>query len=306
MADTTITLPFILDSDENITRFYEAVKDVFPKNGGIYLESFKIGKNFWDQKDFKSFSQFRDEIYGKDHIDLSELSLAYNDSNHLTNLFIFYSPSCPNIVTIKGQPYDFFAKAVENINNNLFQPQTPRDSSCTKGIKPKKIFISHSECDVKYAEYIVNLLYNIGVPKQEGNILCTSVDGCRIPLGSDIYEYLREQFENYDLLILFLLSENYYKSPASLNEMGAAWVLRSNYRTILLPGFEYKSIKGAIDPMKVSMKLDAASVKDYLEDLKTQVEEFFDLTPIAHRIWENDRDQFLKSIKESSISNKQI
>ena len=58
--------------------------------------------------------------------------------------------------------------------------------------------------------------------------------------------------------------------------------------------------------MKVSMKLDAASVKDYLEDLKTQVEEFFDLTPIAHRIWENDRDQFLKSIKESSISNKQI
>ena len=52
--------------------------------------------------------------------------------------------------------------------------------------------------------------------------------------------------------------------------------------------------------------LDAASVKDYLEDLKTQVEEFFDLTPIAHRIWKNDRDQFLKSIKESSISNKQI
>ena len=298
MADTTITLPFPLDSDENITRFYEAVKDIFPKIGGWYSENFKTGKNIWDQKSFESFSQFRNEIYGKGHLDLSELSLSYSDTNNFTSLLLFYSSYGPSVVTVKGQPHDFFAKAVDSIKNNLFQPAKSQTDDFCENKKPKKIFISHSECDVKYAECIVDLLYDIGVPKQEGNILCTSVNGCRIPLGNDIYEYLREQFENYDLLILFLLSENYYNSPASLNEMGAAWVLRSNYRTILLPGFEYKNIQGAINPMKLSMKIDAASVKDYLEDLKIQVEQFFDFAPVSHRIWENDRDNFLKKISK--------
>ena len=221
-----------------------------------------------------------------------------SDTNNFTSLLLFYSSYGPSVVTVKGQPHDFFAKAVDSIKNNLFQPAKSQTDDFCENKKPKKIFISHSEFDVKYAECIVDLLYDIGVPKQEGNILCTSVNGCRIPLGNDIYEYLREQFENYDLLILFLLSENYYNSPASLNEMGAAWVLRSNYRTILLPGFEYKNIQGAINPMKVSMKIDAASVKDYLEDLKIQVEQFFDFAPVSHRIWENDRDNFLKKISK--------
>ena len=53
-----------------------------------------------------------------------------------------------------------------------------------------------------------------------------------------------------------MLSDNYYKSPACLNEMGAAWVLKKEYRSILLPGFDYKEIEGAINPRKIGIKLD--------------------------------------------------
>ncbi len=38
--------------------------------------------------------------------------------------------------------------------------------------------------------------------------------------------------------------------------MGAAWVLKNEYTSILLPKFEYQEIDGAVNPNKIGMKLD--------------------------------------------------
>ena len=38
-----------------------------------------------------------------------------------------------------------------------------------------------------------------------------------------------------------------------MNEMGAAWVLKNDYTTILLPGFEFNEIKGAINPRQIGL-----------------------------------------------------
>lgn len=77
--------------------------------------------------------------------------------------------------------------------------------------KSPKIFISHSTNDKEAAEALVDLLEDIGLNNQ--HIFCSSVSGYNIPLGKDIFTYLRDQFKLYDLHVIFILSNNYYKSP---------------------------------------------------------------------------------------------
>ena len=48
-------------------------------------------------------------------------------------------------------------------------------------------------------------------------------------MGEDIYERFKSEFNSYDLWVFFMLSDNYYSSPVSLNEMGAAWILQKKY-----------------------------------------------------------------------------
>ena len=72
----------------------------------------------------------------------------------------------------------------------------------------------------------------------------------------DIYDYLRKTLDLDDVITVFMLSDNYYKSAACLNEMGAVWLKQSSYYTFLLPEFEYKDIKGAINANVKGIKLD--------------------------------------------------
>ena len=101
--------------------------------------------------------------------------------------------------------------------------------------KTPKLFISHSTLDQSYVSYLVRLLELLGL--NSDNLFCSSAKGYGIPLGRNIYDYLREQFQDFDLRVLFILSDNYYDSVASMNEMGAAWVLQHKYTSILLPRY---------------------------------------------------------------------
>lgn len=67
---------------------------------------------------------------------------------------------------------------------------------------------------------------------------------------------MKKQFNEFDLHVILVLSDYYYENVASMNEMGAAWVLQKKYTTILLPGFEFKEIRGVINPRKIGLKLD--------------------------------------------------
>lgn len=107
---------------------------------------------------------------------------------------------------------------------------------------------SHASKDKNYVVKLVEFLEDLGVGEKD--LLCSSVDGYGIPMDENIYDYLQKQFQENNLHVIFVLSENYYKSVACLNEMGAAWVLRQKYSTILLPGFKYEKIDGAIDSRK--------------------------------------------------------
>lgn len=162
--------------------------------------------------------------------------------------------------------------------------------------KKSKIFISHSTKDKDYAIALVDLLEDIGL--RETQIFCSSVSGYGIPLDEDIYEYLKKQFNEYDLHLILILSNHYYESIASLNEMGAAWVLQKKYTLVLLPNFEFKEIKGAINPRKIGLKLDnnINDVKEKIGQLKDIFTEEFDLETMPEIRWEQKRDEFLSKI----------
>lgn len=162
--------------------------------------------------------------------------------------------------------------------------------------KPHRIFISHAEIDEPYVLAIVELIEAIGVP--EDGIICTSVPPYGAKYGDNIYDWLRLQFTDCKLHVLFVLSDHYYKSAACLNEMGAAWITQSKANFILLPGFEYKEIKGAIDPRVKGMKLDGkqAETESSLIELRDSLINEFKLSEISEAKWKRKTEEFFRKI----------
>ena len=140
------------------------------------------------------------------------------------------------------------------------------------------------------------MLRTIGFNKN--NLFCSSFPGYDIPEGEDIYDFLRDRLTGYELFVIFVLSDNYYKSAACLNEMGAAWVLKANYSTIILPGFQIPEIKGSVNPRKMAVVLeDSKRVNGKLNQLKDRLIEFFGLPETEDdTIWENDRNKFIEKV----------
>lgn len=166
------------------------------------------------------------------------------------------------------------------------------------GTKPTKIFISHSTDDKEYVAKLVDLLDGMGLDQTQ--VFCSSLPGYDIPVGKDIFDFLREQFQNHELHVFLMHSKNYYKSAASLNEMGAAWVLRNSCTSFLLPGFNFEDMTGAINGRSIAIKLDndETEVKDKLNQLYDKVVNEFGLTKKAAVVWETKRDRFIKDIKD--------
>lgn len=153
-----------------------------------------------------------------------------------------------------------------------------------------KIFISHSSKDVFYIEKIIDILEIIGIKSDQ--IFCSSFEGYGIELGEDFLERIKNEL-NDEVLVLFILSENFFNSPISLCEMGATWVKTNEHIPILLPSFEFSDVKGVI-PNTQGMKL---SESDKLNSLKKKLETLFKIPPLDFSIWERKRNKFLKEIK---------
>lgn len=162
--------------------------------------------------------------------------------------------------------------------------------------KESKLFISHSSNDKDYVEKLVSLFEGMGLNDEQ--IFCSSIPGYDIPVGKNIFDYLIELFQDYDLHIIFVHSKNYYNSPISLNEMGAAWALKTNFTSILLPGFDFSEMTGVVGNGDIAIKLDQSEdeVKDKLNQLYDQLVSEFGLKKKSDILWEKKRDSFINSI----------
>ena len=114
-----------------------------------------------------------------------------------------------------------------------------------------KIFISHSSRNKFYGDKLVDLLRSVGI--KENEIIFTSNTAYGIPIGQNIFNWLKSQITEKPFVI-YLLSEEYYQSIACLNEMGAAWIIENKHAAIFTPNFNLSSKEfqsGALDPREI-------------------------------------------------------
>ena len=237
------------------------------------------------------------EIY-----DRTRDSFIWNSLNDMSDVdFNGYNDRC-SFNKVKGN----LLAIKDNIDNYYPQEQrTPQiktqstrrtDKEESSMEKQPKIFISHKKEDLPFVENIVHLIEHIGVKQKD--IFCSSMPGYGVPNGKDIFEFLREQFMEYNLYVVFVHSVNFYRSPVGLNEMGAAWVLRNDHISFLLPNFDFKDMTGVINSREAAIKLDADiyEVRDRLNQFRDTLTNVFGLTRIDGIVWEKTRDEFIEEV----------
>ena len=160
--------------------------------------------------------------------------------------------------------------------------------------KTPMIFISHSSKDKPFVEALVSLLEDIGFDKS--NLFCSSVDGYGIALSKDIFETLRSLFNEHNLYVIFIHSPRYYKSAVSLNEMGAAWVLKTDFCSFLTADMDFNKMSGVVNGSTIAIKVDTEDVPSRLNELKNLLIQMFSLPLIGETKWERKRNMFLKQV----------
>ncbi len=161
-----------------------------------------------------------------------------------------------------------------------------------------KLFLSHSSKDIAIVSAFVDFMYKIGLTEKD--IVCTSVASTKIPVNKDIYEYLNTLLSNERIFVIFFLSDNYYSSPVCLNEMGAAWLKKSDSLSILLPGFDFEDIQGVVNKNKIGIKLGTCDgmTKTSFNEFKAILEDLFEIE-VPYTRWEIARDEFLNTSIEN-------
>lgn len=180
-----------------------------------------------------------------------------NEKYNGQNIPVYYIYSlCKELVDLfnyirNDEDYKSIQKQIKVVNNN----------------KPMKIFISHASINKNYGTALVELLKGIGI----NDIVFTSNAAFGIPIGENIFDWLKKQISE-NCFVVYLLSSEYYKSVACLNEMGAAWVIENDHAVIFLPGFNVSGSEfqnGAIDPRKIGFHIDDRDrVTEFCQKLK--------------------------------------
>ncbi len=142
----------------------------------------------------------------------------------------------------------------------------------------KKIFLSHRSNDKRYGDALEKLIIGLGVRNDQ--LIYTSHPLHKIPLGMKIYDYLRDNI-NDQVFMVILWSNDYLQSPACLSEMGAAWVLQTDYLGIYTPDFSFGNPKYhevPIDTTKMGAVLNGdANCKASMIEFKNKIQSFFAL-----------------------------
>lgn len=132
-----------------------------------------------------------------------------------------------------------------------------------------KLFISHSSKNSDYGDALVELLIGVGV--HGDNIIFTSNDAYGIPIGQNIFNWLKNRI-NEKPHVIYLLSPQYYASVACLNEMGAAWVVENEHTMVFTPDFDlgsYEFQNGALDPREIGFYINNQDrLTAFLDSLK--------------------------------------
>lgn len=191
-----------------------------------------------------------------------------------------------------------FNKIYAKYNLLMSQVSMQSKDNSKKGKSPM-VFISHSSKDKEFAEALVDLLESIGLDKD--TLFCSSVAGYGLGLSDDIFETLRNLFQSHDLFMIFIHSPRYYTSAVSLNEMGAAWALRTGFCSILTSDMEFSGLKGVVNDRSIAIKVNEEDAWYRLNELYDRLKSIFNLSSLDMTKWERKRDNFLRSVNNIKL-----
>lgn len=232
--------------------------------------------------------------------------LAYLEWHSAALLYLssYYTEANPDFAAFKhldnsGNGHTLHANynTIHSVYNLLMNNVTTQEiaKSAANGKKTPLVFISHSHGDKDFVIALVNLLDDMGFTKD--TLFCSSVREYGIPLSGDIFDTIRGLFLEHDLYVIFVHSPRFYGSAVSLNEMGAAWVLKTDFCSFLTSDMDYGKMKGVVNNAKLSIKVDENDAKGLLNDLYQHLTAVFSLQEMDVNKWERKRDQFLQVVR---------
>lgn len=127
------------------------------------------------------------------------------------------------------------------------------------------IFVSHSSQDSQTAEAIVRLL-RLAFNLAPADIRCTSVDGYRLPAGSDTDAQLRNEVLGAQVLI-GILSPQGMSSAYVLFELGARWGAQKPLVPLLAPGIGPEILKGPVSGLNALRSDSEPQLHQLISDL---------------------------------------
>lgn len=186
---------------------------------------------------------------------------------------------------------DSIAEYIEELKEELTFTAV-QDEEIHEKSQVSKIFISHASRDAEIVEEVIELLETIGI--EANQIFCTSFDGYGIEIGENFLDTIKSELST-DSLVLFLLSQNFYRSPVCMCEMGATWVLSKEHIPIIIPPLTFEQIQGVI-PLTQGFKIND-SLK--LNLLKEKIENDFEIeNSLSFSTWERKRDRICSRINK--------
>ncbi|MCE2496702.1 MAG: toll/interleukin-1 receptor domain-containing protein [Flavobacteriales bacterium] len=169
-----------------------------------------------------------------------------------------------------------------------------KNSNNSKESGERQIFISHASKNSDYGNALVELLTGVGIANNK--IVFTSNTAYGIPIGENIFDWLKNRI-NEKPHVIYLLSKEYYDSIACLNEMGAAWVVENQHTMLFTPNFDLKSYEfqnGALDPRKIGFRINNEErLTEFVESLKVTFKILPGMVLVNQKIKE-----FLKKVTE--------
>jgi hypothetical protein len=128
-----------------------------------------------------------------------------------------------------------------------------------------KIFISHSSADAQIAEALIKLFQrSLNIPSSQ--IRCTSVDGYRLPGGSNTTEALKKEVEESEVFV-GLMTKTSIQSTYVLFEMGARWASSKKLMPVLAAGATPRVLKPPLSDYNALDCNNEAQIYQLLEDM---------------------------------------
>lgn len=217
-----------------------------------------------------------------------------NNNGKLIELWSRYNKATPSLVPFK-EYIDKLNRMIGTLENMKSLVNNSVKNNTNTGMKKQLLFISHASANKSFVDALVELLTFLKFDTT--NLFCSSTPGYGIPVGQDIYDFLRSRFVDFDIFVIFVHSKEFYQSHACLNEMGAAWAFQSKHVSILLPGFDFADMDGAVNNKNIAIKIDDKLAWNGVNSLKDQLISFFSLVTPNDSAWEDARNRFFDRIK---------